>query len=87
MAPHLLLFAVEAIGLFAVVLLGSRLIVSAPTRRNVQLAALICFNAACARLLARQEYAFWIPAAYELDVGALASPIARSGRTLTLRFW
>ena len=75
MAPHLLLFAVEAIGLFAVVLLGSRLIVSAPTRRNVQLAALICLNAACARLLAREEYAFWIPSPYELDVGALASPM------------
>jgi AraC-like DNA-binding protein len=75
MAPHLVLFAVEAIGLFAVVLLGSRLMVSAPARRNVQLAALICLNAACARLLARQEYAFYIPAAYELDVGAFASPM------------
>jgi AraC-like DNA-binding protein len=75
MAPHLLFFAVETIGLFAVVLLGSRLIVSAPERRNVQLAALICLNAACARLLARQEYSFWIPAAYDLDVGMLASPM------------
>ncbi len=75
MASHLLFFAVETIGLFAVVLLGSRLIVSAPARRNVQLAALICLNAACARLLARQEYSFFIPAAYDLDVGALASPM------------
>ena len=72
MALHLLFFAVETIGLFAVVLLGSRLIVSAPERRNVQLAALICLNAACARLLARQEYSFWIPAAYDIDVGVLA---------------
>ena len=75
MKPHLLFFAVEAIGLFAVVLLGSRLIVSAPARRNVQLAALICLNAACARLLARQEYGFWIPSAYDIDVGVLASPL------------
>src|SRR6185503_6576609 len=75
MKPHLLFFAVEAIGLFAVVLLGSRLIVSAPARRNVQLAALICLNAACARLLARQEYSFWIPAAYDIDVGMLAAPM------------
>jgi len=75
MKPHLLFFAVETIGLFAVVLLGSRLIVSAPARRNVQLAALICLNAACARLLARQEYSFWIPAAYDIDVGMLASPM------------
>jgi AraC-like DNA-binding protein len=75
MNPHLLFFAVETIGLFAVVLLGSRLIVSAPARRNVQLAALICFNAACARLLARQEYSFFIPAAYDIDVGVLAAPM------------
>ena len=75
MKPQLLFFAVETIGLFAVVLLGSRLIVSAPARRNVQLAALICLNAACARLLARQEYSFWIPAAYDIDVGMLASPM------------
>ena len=75
MAMHLLFFAIETIGLFAVVLLGSRLIVSAPERRNVQLAALICLNAACARLLARQEYSFWIPAAYDIDVGVLASPM------------
>lgn len=75
MSPHLLFFAVESIGLFAVMLLGSRLIVSAPARRNVQLAALICVNAACARLLARQEYSFWIPAAYDVDVGVLASPM------------
>lgn len=75
MALHLLFFAVETIGLFAVVLLGSRLIVSAPERRNVQLAALICLNAACARLLARQEYSFWIPAAYDIDVGVFASPM------------
>jgi AraC-like DNA-binding protein len=75
MKPHLLFFAVETIGLFAVVLLGSRLIVSAPARRNVQLAALICLNAACARLLARQEYSYFIPAAYDIDVGVLASPM------------
>lgn len=75
MKAHLLFFAVETIGLFAVVLLGSRLIVSAPARRNVQLAALICLNAACARLLARQEYSFWIPTAYDIDVGVLAAPM------------
>jgi AraC-like DNA-binding protein len=49
--------------------------VSAPARRNVQLAALICLNAACARLLARQEYSYFIPAAYDIDVGVLASPM------------
>lgn len=75
MAPHLLFFAIETIGLFTVVLLGSRLIVAAPARRNVQLAALICLNSACARLLARQEYSFFIPSAYDIDVGALAAPM------------
>jgi AraC-like DNA-binding protein len=75
MSGHLLFFAVETVGLFTVVLLGSRLILSAPARRTVQLAAFICINSACARLLARQDYAFWIPAPYEVDVGAFASPL------------
>jgi AraC-like DNA-binding protein len=75
MPLHLVFFAVETVGLFAVLLLGSRLLVSAPARRNVQLAALICLNAACARLLARQEYSYFIPSAYDIDVGVLASPM------------
>ena len=81
MAMHLLFFAIETIGLFAVVLLGSRLIVSAPALRNVQLAALICLNAACARLLARQEYASWIPAPYDIDVGVLFLSAGTDGGT------
>jgi AraC-like DNA-binding protein len=75
MAPHLLFFAIDTIGLFTAVLLGSRLIVSAPARRTVQLAALICMNSACSRLLARQDYAFWIPAPYDIDVATLAVPL------------
>ena len=75
MAPHLLLFAVEAIGLFAVVLLGSRLIVCAPDTSQRATCRAHLSQRGVRRLLAREEYAFWIPAAYELDVGALASPM------------
>jgi AraC-like DNA-binding protein len=75
MAPHLAFFAVEVIGLFAIVLLGSRMISSNPARLTAQLAAFICLNAACGRLLARYEYGPWIPAAYDLDVGMLESPL------------
>jgi AraC-like DNA-binding protein len=75
MAPHLALFAIEVIGLFAIVLLGSRMISSSPARLTAQLAAFICLNAACGRLLARYEYGPWIPAAYDLDVGMLELPL------------
>lgn len=75
MAPHLAFFAIEVIGMFAIVLLGSRMISSSPARLTAQLAALICLNAACGRLLARHEYGPWIPTAYDLDVGMLESPL------------
>lgn len=75
MAPHLLLFSIEAIGLFSIVLLGLRVFLAAPAARSAQILALICFNCACARLLAWHEYGFWIPDAYDIDVGLLAAPM------------
>jgi AraC-like DNA-binding protein len=80
MPMHLFFFTVDVIGLFAVLLFGLRVLVTSSKQRNAQLIALICLNSACAIILARQDYAFWIPEAYQVHVGLLRIPfhIARN---------
>ena len=75
MATQLFFFAVDVIGFFSVLLFGLRVLVTSPKRQNARLLALICFNSACAIVLARQDYAFWIPEAYRLHVGMLRIPL------------
>jgi AraC-like DNA-binding protein len=75
MSTQLLFFAIDVIGFFSVLLFGSRVLVTSPKQRNARLIALICFDSACAIVLARQEYAFWIPEAYQLHVGMLRFPL------------
>jgi AraC-like DNA-binding protein len=75
MSTQLLFFAVDVIGFFSVLLFGLRVVVSSPKRQNARLIALICFNSACALILARQDYAYWIPEAYQLHVGLLRIPL------------
>jgi AraC-like DNA-binding protein len=75
MSTQLFFFAVDVIGFFSVLLFGLRVLVTRPKQLNAQLIAFICFNTACAIVLARQDYAFWIPEAYQLHVGALRIPL------------
>jgi AraC-like DNA-binding protein len=75
MSTQLFFFAVDVIGFFSVLLFGLRVLVTSPKQQNARLLALICFNSACAIVLARQDYAFWIPEAYQLHVGLLRIPL------------
>jgi AraC-like DNA-binding protein len=75
MSAQLFFFAIDVVGFFSILLFGLRVLVTRPKQRNAQLIALICFNTACAIILARQDYAFWIPEAYQLHVGALRIPL------------
>src|ERR1700722_17147014 len=75
MSAQLLFFAIDVIGVFSVLLFGLRILVTSVKQRNARLIALICFNSACAIVLARQDYAFWIPDAYQLHVGLLRIPL------------
>jgi AraC-like DNA-binding protein len=75
MSMQLLFFALDVIGFFSVLLFGLRVLVTSPKRLNARLVALICFNSACAIVLARHDYAFWIPEAYQLQVGMLRIPL------------
>jgi AraC-like DNA-binding protein len=75
MSAPLCFFAVDVIGFFSVLLFGLRVLVSSPKQPNARLVALICFNSACAIVLARQDYAFWIPEAYQIHVGLLRAAL------------
>jgi AraC-like DNA-binding protein len=75
MSTQQFFFAVDVIGFFSVLLFGLRVWVTSPNQPNARLIALICFNSACAIVLARQDYAFWIPEAYQLHVGVLRIPL------------
>jgi AraC-like DNA-binding protein len=75
MSAQLFFYSIDVIGFFSVLLFGFRVLITSPTQRNAQLIALMCFNAACAIVLARQDYAFWIPSAYQLHVGLLRIPL------------
>jgi AraC-like DNA-binding protein len=75
MSTQLLFFAVDVIGFFSILLFGLRVLVTSPKQLNARLIALICFDSACAIVLARQDYEFWIPEAYQLHVGMLRIPL------------
>jgi AraC-like DNA-binding protein len=75
MSMHQLFFTVDVIGFFSVLLFGLRVLIISAKQRNARLIALICFNSACAIVLARQDYAYWIPEAYQVHVGLLRIPL------------
>lgn len=75
MSTQQFFFTVDVIGFFSVLLLGLRVLVTSTKQRNARLIALICFNSACAIVLARQDYAYWIPEAYQVHVGLLRVPL------------
>jgi AraC-like DNA-binding protein len=75
MSAQQFFFAVDAIGFFSVLLFGLRVLVTSAKERNARLIALICLNSACAIVLARQDYGFWIPDAYQVHVGLLRIPL------------
>jgi hypothetical protein len=75
MSAQSLFFAIEVIGVFSILLFGVRVLIASPKQLNARLLALICFNSACAVALARQDYAYWIPDAYQLHVGLLRFPL------------
>jgi AraC-like DNA-binding protein len=63
-------------------LLAARLLARRPRLLSAQLIALICFDTICYIVLSRQEYGWWIPAAYRFDVGALRT-VLNFARNLT----
>ncbi len=72
MSMPLFLLAIDVATIVCAVLLGARVLASQPRSRNARLIALIAFAMACGVLLGRQEYGYWIPPAFRVDVGGWA---------------
>lgn len=82
MALPLLFLAIDVVAAFAVALLGIRVLVSRPRDFNAQIYALIALDTVCYIVLARQDYAYWIPPDFQIHLGA-ATPLLDVGRNLT----
>lgn len=69
MNAPLIFLAIEVATVVCALLLAARVLASRPRLRSAQLIALIAFDTACAVVLAHQEYDYWTPAAFRIDVG------------------
>ena len=72
MSTPLLLLAIDVATIVCAVLLGARVLASRPRSRSAQLIALIAFDMACGVLLGRQDFGYWIPPAFRVDLGGWA---------------
>ena len=70
MSGSLLFFAIDVANVVCAALFGARILMAYPWQRNAQLIALITVAAISHVVLARYDYAYWIPAPYRIDVGA-----------------
>jgi AraC-like DNA-binding protein len=82
MALPLLFFAIDVVAIFSAALVGIRVLVSRPRDFNAQIYALIALDTVCYVVLARQDYAYWIPPEFQIHLGA-AAPLLDVGRNLT----
>ena len=69
MSAPLIFLAIEVATIVCAALLAARLLASRPRLRSAQLIALIALNTICAVVLAHQEYGYWTPPAFRIDVG------------------
>jgi hypothetical protein len=68
----LVYLSLEVATIVCAALLGARVLASGPGLRNAQLIALIAFCLACGVVLGHQEYGYWMPPAFRIDVGGWA---------------
>ena len=83
MTLPLALFAIDVVAVFTMLLLGACVLLSQPRARNAWLLALICFDSACFVALARQDYAYWIPASLQVHYGQTLTVLLDVARNLT----
>lgn len=69
MSTPLFLLAIDVATIVCAMLLGARVLASQLRSRNALLIALIAFDMSCGVLLGRQEYGYWIPPEFRVDVG------------------
>jgi AraC-like DNA-binding protein len=69
LSAPLILLAIDVATIVCAALLAARVLVSRPRLGSARLMALIAFAMGCGVLLGRQDYAYWIPPAFRIDVG------------------
>jgi AraC-like DNA-binding protein len=72
MSTPLLLLAIDVAAIVCAVLICARILISQPRSRSALLTAMIAFAMACGVLLGRQEFGYWIPPAFRVDLGGWA---------------
>lgn len=72
LSAPLTLLAIDVATIVCAVLLAVLVLASQPQLRSARLIALIAFAMACGVLLGHQEYGYWIPPAFRIDVGGWA---------------
>jgi AraC-like DNA-binding protein len=82
LSAPLIFLTIDIATIICAALLAVRVLADRPRRRSAQLIALIALNTICAVLLGHQEYGYWMPPAFRIDVGASAS-LLNLARNLT----
>jgi AraC-like DNA-binding protein len=82
LSAPLIFFAIDVATIVCAALLGARVLASRPRLRSAQLIGLIALGIACGVVLGHQEYGYWMPPAFRIDVGAWAG-LLNLARNLT----
>jgi AraC-like DNA-binding protein len=82
LSEHLLFLALDVIVVFAALLLALRCVAVFPQTRNALLFAGILLGNVCYVVLTREDFAYWIPEIYQINVGEWR-PLLNLGRNLT----
>ena len=69
MSVQIILLAIDVATIVCAMLLSVRVLASQPHSKTARLIALIAFAMACGVVLAHQEYGYWMPAAFRIDIG------------------
>ena len=75
MTAHLFFLLIDGLAIFTILVLGARILKSAPRNAGAWIFAIIAFNSACFQIWSRNAYAAFIPEAYRFDLGAWRIPI------------
>ena len=72
MSAPLIFLSLDVATIVCAALLGARVLASRPRLRSAQLIALIAFSLGCGVVLGHQEYGYWMPPQFRIDVGGWA---------------
>ena len=72
MNASLIYLSIDVATIVCALLLALRVLTSQPRLRSAQLIGLMALSLACGVVLGHQEYGYWMPRAFRIDVGGWA---------------